>query len=201
MEFSEKLQKLRTESNLTQQELADKLYVSRTAISKWESGRGYPSIDSIKTIAGYFGVLVDDLLCNDEILVLAQQDIKASRRKYAALTCGVLDALLLLLMFIPIFGCEVGGAVFSIPLLSLTGVSPWLKASFITIISAIALNGFVSTVVLSLNRPRINNVCAVVGVAMSVVGCALFALAKQPYAGFFFLATLSLKGVLLFTAK
>ena len=33
--------------------LAEELYVSRTAISKWESGRGYPSIDSLKAIAGF----------------------------------------------------------------------------------------------------------------------------------------------------
>ena len=54
MEFNEKLQKLRTQNKITQEELADKLYVSRTAISKWESGRGYPSIDSLKAIAVYF---------------------------------------------------------------------------------------------------------------------------------------------------
>ena len=51
MEFNEKLQKLRTSEHLTQEELAEKLYVSRTAISKWESGRGYPSIESLKAIA------------------------------------------------------------------------------------------------------------------------------------------------------
>ena len=56
MEFHEKLQKLRASENLTQEELAEKLYVSRTAISKWESGRGYPSIDSLKTIAKYFNI-------------------------------------------------------------------------------------------------------------------------------------------------
>ena len=44
MEFNEKLQYFRKKSNLTQEELAEKLFVSRTAISKWESGRGMPSI-------------------------------------------------------------------------------------------------------------------------------------------------------------
>lgn len=39
MEFNEKLQQLRTERNLTQEQLAEQLYVSRTAISKWESGK------------------------------------------------------------------------------------------------------------------------------------------------------------------
>ena len=54
MEFQEKLQQLRKQKGLTQQELADLLYVSRTAVSKWESGRGYPNIDSLKAIAAFF---------------------------------------------------------------------------------------------------------------------------------------------------
>ena len=46
MEFNEKLQQLRKKSGLTQEQLAEQLYVSRTAISKWESGKGYPNIES-----------------------------------------------------------------------------------------------------------------------------------------------------------
>ena len=54
MEFNEKLQELRKQRGLTHKELAQALYVSRTAISKWESGRGYPNIDSLKAIAKFF---------------------------------------------------------------------------------------------------------------------------------------------------
>ena len=46
MEFNEKLQQLRKSKGLTQEELAQAIYVSRTAVSKWESGRGYPNIES-----------------------------------------------------------------------------------------------------------------------------------------------------------
>lgn len=56
MEFNEKLQELRKQKGLTQEELAKRLYISRTAISKWESGRGYPGIESLKSIAGFFSV-------------------------------------------------------------------------------------------------------------------------------------------------
>ena len=54
MEFNKKLQELRKQKGLTQEELAEKLFVSRTAVSKWESGRGYPNIDSLKEIARFF---------------------------------------------------------------------------------------------------------------------------------------------------
>ena len=66
MNFNEKLYKLRKEKNLTQEELAEALFVSRTAVSKWESGRGYPNIDSLKAIAKFFGVTVDELLTENE---------------------------------------------------------------------------------------------------------------------------------------
>ena len=51
MEFHEKLQELRKQKGITQEKLAEALYVSRTAVSKWESGRGYPGIDSLKRLA------------------------------------------------------------------------------------------------------------------------------------------------------
>ena len=54
MEFHEKLQKLRKSKGLTQEELACALYVSRAAVSKWESGRGYPNMDSLRAISAYF---------------------------------------------------------------------------------------------------------------------------------------------------
>lgn len=54
MELHEKLQELRKSRGLTQEQLAQRIYVSRTAISKWESGRGTPSIDSLKALSAFF---------------------------------------------------------------------------------------------------------------------------------------------------
>ena len=66
MELSEKLQELRKEKGLTQEELAEALFVSRTAISKWESGRGVPNIESLKAISKFFSVSIDELLSGEE---------------------------------------------------------------------------------------------------------------------------------------
>lgn len=62
MTFGEKLQQLRKQANLTQQELADKLNVSRQAITKWEKDSGLPDLDNIKKISLIFNVKIDDLL-------------------------------------------------------------------------------------------------------------------------------------------
>ena len=67
MELNVKLQMLRKQKGMTQEELADVLYVSRAAVSKWESGRGYPNIDSLKAIAEFFSVSIDELLSGEEL--------------------------------------------------------------------------------------------------------------------------------------
>ena len=76
MEFNEKLQELRKSRSLTQEELAEALFVSRSAISKWESGRGYPSIDSLKEMSRFFSVTVDDLTCSDEMISVVDSEAR-----------------------------------------------------------------------------------------------------------------------------
>ena len=153
MEFNEKLQKLRTNENLTQEELAEKLYVSRAAISKWESGRGYPSIDSLKAIAKYFHVTIDELIGSEEIVDLAEQDINDFHKKYTALICGILDCLTLLLFFLPVFGNGGKTEVESVSLLAMTGTSVWLKVIYIVTIGITILNGFCAVIISNFDKP------------------------------------------------
>ncbi len=56
MEFKDKLKKLRTERSLSQQALADAIFISRSAVAKWENGLGMPSQDSLQALANYFGI-------------------------------------------------------------------------------------------------------------------------------------------------
>lgn len=62
MKLEEKLVVLRKEQGLTQMEIAEKIDVSRQAISKWESGSAVPSIENLKHICELYGVSVDYLL-------------------------------------------------------------------------------------------------------------------------------------------
>ena len=106
MTFGEKLKKLRNENRLTQDELAERLYVTRTAISKWETDKGYPNIESLKAIASFFSITVDDLLSSDEILTIAEEDQKQARKRFIDLIFGLLDICNSLLLFLPLFAAS-----------------------------------------------------------------------------------------------
>lgn len=200
MEFNEKLQELRKARSLTQGELAEALYVSRTAISKWESGRGYPSIDSLKEISRFFSVTIDDLICPDEMITVAENDKREFVSKYVSLICCVLDALLAILVFIPAFGngTDSSGAV---SLFGLTGISPWVKTLFIVIISIAILNGISGVIIVAFSKPVWNRHRLVTGVVLSILAVLVFIATRQPYAGIVCFAFLVIKGFLIAKTK
>ena len=127
MEFNEKLQELRKQKGLTQEELAELLYVSRAAISKWESGRGFPNIESLKAISKYFSISLDDLLSGEEILAIAENDHKQKERTLRDLIFGLLDCGMVLLLFLPFFGQKEDGFIRSVSLLALSDIQLYLK--------------------------------------------------------------------------
>ena len=198
MEFHEKLQMLRHSENLTQEELADELFVSRTAISKWESGRGYPSIDSLKAIAKHFNVTIDELIGSEEIVTLAEQDKKDEKRKLTALICGTLDCFTAMLFFLPLFGDH---DATSVTIFAMTGVSAWLRIVLISVIALTALNGFCGVVIANFDKPVWDRHRLATGVALSIIGTILFISTRQPYAGIFFFCILIIKGFLLIKSK
>ena len=75
-QFSENLKNIRKEHNLSQEQLADELGVSRQAVSKWESGAAYPEMDKIILLCKKFNLNIDDLLHNDIKEVKGEDEIK-----------------------------------------------------------------------------------------------------------------------------
>ena len=197
MEFNEKLRELRKARALTQEELAEALFVSRTAVSKWESGRGYPSIDSLKEISRFFSVSIDDLISSDEIVTAAEGDKRAFMRKFSSLICGVLDSLMALLIFVPLFG-NGPDAPTTASLLSLTSSSPWVKAVFLAVVVATILCGLCEVAASRIDVPGRGRALLVVGVVLSVACVTVFIAARQPYAGIVCFALLVAKTFLLF---
>ena len=65
MEIAVQIRKHRTESGLSQKDLADKIYVTRQTVSNWENGKSYPDIQSLLLLSQLFGVTVDQLIKGD----------------------------------------------------------------------------------------------------------------------------------------
>ena len=82
MTFGEKLKKIRCDNELTQEQLAEKIFVTRTAISKWETDRGYPSIDSLKQLSNLFHITIDELISDDDIENKKLLDEKNAKKMY-----------------------------------------------------------------------------------------------------------------------
>ena len=196
MEFNEKLQELRKNRGLTQEELAQEIFVSRTAVSKWESGRGYPNIDSLKALADYFSVTVDELISPDEIITAAEDEKRELIGQYTSLICYALDVLTALLLFIPIFG-NGSDSPLTVSLFALTGTQLWIKIVYAIGIIVIVLNGVFGVVIDRIDKPLWDKQRLTVSVALSVFICLIFIITRQPYAGVFCFAVLMMKGWLL----
>lgn len=197
MEFHEKLQELRKSKGLTQEELAEVLFVSRAAVSKWESGRGYPNIDSLKAIAQYFGVTVDQLLSGEQVLTIAQEDRKQQQNRLRDLVFGLLDISVALFFFLPVFAQRGETAIRSVSLLNLTGTAPYLKVCYVVAVSAIILWG-IGTLALQgcTGRLWIRHKSRI-SILLSILGTLLLIVSSQPYAAAFAFVFLIVKVLIL----
>ena len=96
MSFGEQLQLLRRINNLTQEEFAEQLQVSRQSVSKWESSKGYPEIEKILFICNNYGVTMDELF-DEEIPKrgeeqAANEPIPAPEQKQKLQSPGLLNS-------------------------------------------------------------------------------------------------------------
>lgn len=184
MDFGEKLKALRTERGLTQEQLAARLYVSRTAVSKWETGGGSPNLDSLQAVARLFDVSVDDLLSTDDLIVLACDERRSTARSSGMLSFGLLDVLAVVFAFIPLYGVDDGSFV-RMANLADYGASVDFGASFAVMAAAVVSLMFVGAVEILLaaaGSRRAARIVALVGFAVQALAVVLFASTMQPYA-------------------
>lgn len=193
MEFNEKLQELRKQKNLTQEELAEALYVSRTAVSKWESGRGYPSIDSLKAIAKFFSVTIDDLLSGDEVLTLAEEDHRQKKRRGQDLVFGLIDCSAAMLLFLPFFGQTLGEGVSSVSLMSLSGTESYVKTAYAAAVFAIIAAGILTLALQNVRASGWERNSRKISVLFNVIGVLLFIVSPQPYVAALLFVFLAIK--------
>ena len=197
MEFNEKLQELRKQKGLTQEDLAERLYVSRTAVSKWESGRGYPNIDSLKSIARFFSVTVDDLLSSDEMLTIAEETRKRTENHFRGLAFGLLDICMSLLLFLPLFASNADGTIREASLLSLCGISPYLKVAYYVAVIGMCIFGILTLALQGCSAAVWAKCKDKTSLILGTAAVLLFIVSRQPYAAAFAFSLLVIKGFML----
>lgn len=195
MEFHEKLQILRKNRGMTQEELAEALFVSRTAVSKWESGRGYPSIDSLKEISGFFSITIDDLLSGEKLLSIAEREKQFGIRRVCELLFGMTDLFSLLLIVLPLYPKTVNGYIYSVSLSAYTEAATLNRMAYWILFLALILTGILK-ILLNTTEKKQDAVtaCSMVLGALTVL---LLALAGETYAVAMAFLLLLVKGALL----
>lgn len=197
MEFNEKLQALRKQKGITQEELAENLYVSRTAISKWESGRGYPSIESLKAIAKFFSVSIDELLSSSEALTMAEEENKRKENHFRDLIYGLLDICVIMFLFLPLFAEKADGAIKSVSLISIDSVQPYLKAAYFAIVISTIAAGVLTLALQNCQAKIWVKSKTIISLILGAISVLLFVISLQPYATVFMFVLLVVKVLLL----
>lgn len=128
MELGKRIKTFREKINMSQEELADKVYTSRQTISNWENDKTYPDINSLKLLSNIFDVSLDNLIEGD-IDIMKRKINETDRKGFIALSR--LYSLELIIMIVSAY-----------PLLKFVGyigVGIWILFTLITIITAFTL--------------------------------------------------------------
>lgn len=197
MEFHEKLQELRKNRGLTQEELAEALYVSRTAVSKWESGRGYPSIDSLKEIFKYFSVTIDELLSSERLLFIAEKENKSNIRSMCDLLFGMVDVSFFLLIALPLYPKTMEGYVYSVNLFAYTETTSLNRCVYWMLYVSLILFGIVQVILTKIKIENGHHFLMDVSMILNILMVLFLAMTREVYAVMVAFLLLVIKGIIL----
>lgn len=198
MEFHEKLQELRKSRGLTQEELAEALFVSRTAISKWESRRGYPSIDSLKEISRYFAVSIDDLLSGEQLITIAEKENRSNLNTICDLLLGFVDLFSLMLIFLPLYPKPVNGYIYAVNLFDYVDNDVLIITIYWALFIGLTIVGIVKILMVYFKLEKGKRVVNSLSVGFSVFAVLFLAMVREPYAIVVAFLLLLAKGGLLY---
>ncbi len=197
MEFYEKLQELRKSRGLTQEELAEALYVSRTAVSKWESGRGYPSIDSLKEISSYFSVSIDELLSGEKLLSIAERENKSNMQNLCDMLIGILDLLSVTLIVLPLYPNPIDGYIFSVNLFSYTETTSFNRFVYWGLFTTLMAAGIAKILLTRLMIVKGRKLLTAGSMGLSILAVLFLAMTREAYAVTMAFLLFVTKGILL----
>ena len=163
-----------------QLQLSQKLHISRTAVSKWESGRGFPNIEALKNISGIFEVPIDELLSGEELLDAAQKDSRIRQQKLISLIFGIYDIMIIAFIFIPLYGEKRGDFIQTVSLLEWSNHS-WLRTSYFILFSVLSFYGMIEVILHFSENPKVHRFVRVCSMILHSFAVLVFISTREPY--------------------
>lgn len=194
MNFGQRLQELRKQKCLTQEELASILYISRTAVSKWESGRGFPSIELLLALSSYFNVTINDLLSEDNFDISSEKEDNQNKSSIRELVFGLLDCSLVLFLVLPLFGQQVNDIFIQVSLIALTNNEWNIKTNFIILVIISVIFGLLTLLMHYKYHIKWSKLKKIISLSISLFSVMIFMASFQLYAAFLSLINLVIKG-------
>ena len=123
MELHAQIKKYRTDQNLSQEELAEKVYVTRQTISNWENNKSYPDIHSLLLLSSTFHISLDQLIKGDVTIMreeISKSDLKQFNRDGAIFTILLILSIVSavpLTVFLGYYGLLIAGIIWGISMI------------------------------------------------------------------------------------
>lgn len=178
MELSKKIKQIRNDNKMTQEQFAEKMLVSRTAVSKWENGTCYPSIDSLKYMSQIFNISLDKLLSSEEILEIAKTENQSNISKYNSLLFCLLDIVRIIFIFLPLYSYKTNDFIYSVSLLNSNDLGTTLKIVFMLIFIIFFILGIIELI---FNYKGNNGLINKISIFLDVTSIFVLLFTKQPY--------------------
>ena len=193
MELGKKIKNLRMQKDITQEQLAERLFVSRVTVSKWERGRGYPNIDSLKLMADVFSISIDDLLSREQTVQPEEAPQKKTAGKRQSFLFGIIDVLAVLFLLLPFYSNYYTTHVDSVVLSKLTNVNRDIIAAHYIIVILTIIVGIGELVLQDYQNRLWMSVKTPFSLCITTGAILLSIVTRQLYAGLLFLLFLLIK--------
>ena len=178
LELSKNIKQIRNDNKLTQEQFAEKMLVSRTAVSKWENGTCYPSIDSLKYMSQTFNISLDKLLSSEEILEIAKTENQSNISEYNSLLFCLLDIVRIIFIFLPLYSYKTNDFIYSVSLLNSNDLGTTLKIVFMLIFIMFLILGIIELI---FNFKGNNKLINKISIFLDVTSIFVLLFTKQPY--------------------
>lgn len=163
-----------------------------------ETGKGYPSIDSLREISRYFSVSIDDLLSADKLISIAERENKSNIRNMCDIIIGIADIFALLLIAMPLYPKTVNSIVYSVNLFSYAETSDLnLTAYWFMFLSLIAA-GAAKLVMVYLKKISVQKTITIWSSLINILTVILLAVAGETYAVVISFLILMIKIIMIF---